>query len=572
MKGATLNMSTFIKRLSIIFFIIVMIVSFVFLSRGYELPHYTNDELYKEQSWTLKMDGQLINKDAQIPMNWQADDITQITLSTTLTYKPNSNDLPCAFISLNHMYCQVFLDDKEIYSYTHSTTPHLTKTPGNIYAIVPLDNDCTGKELRIEIIPTMSTGLVYSLEDVSFGDFPTVIRQTFIHDLPRIILTVVILFCGCVLTIISLFMYTTKFSKQLWHIGIFAILFSIYNTSEGLFVIYMVSNPYFMHLINLFVFALLPIPLLCFYQERINHKLNKTYHIVLIMLIANVTVQPILHFFRLCDLRQMLPVTHLMYALTLILILFSIFSMKDKNRQHFLAIETITLAVGAIIDGLSFYFNFRIFSSNTTLLQVAVLIVLLMEGIYMLHGMKNAHEENLKNVFYKKLAYKDALTNLKNRVAFNDDINKITSGIHHFDKMICMSVDINGLKIVNDTMGHLSGDTLIKTTADFLQQYFSSFSSIYRTGGDEFFLFMYDIDESDLTAVLQKMDEEITAYNETAYIPVSFAFGYCKYDGKNIEDCLRIADSNMYKCKNEMRSDKYTSRSNPTDAIPSSQL
>lgn len=545
-------MKLFINRLIVLFLIIVMLAAFVILSIGYELPHYSGSELYTEPVWTLISDGQPTRLDTQLPLKWQADSSSEITLSTVLTYEPNYQDFPCAFVSFSHMYSRIFLDGKEVYSYTSGSAPRSTKTPGNVYAIVPLGTGCTGKELRIEFIPALHSGLAHTLKDISFGNLPTMLRHTFFSDLPLLALTVITFFCGCLLIVASLFMPVIKFNRKLWYMGIFGILFSVYNTSESLFMIYMVSNPYFLHLINFGVFALLPIPLLGFYYNQINHKLSRIYHALHIVLLGNVVIQTILHFSGIYDLQQMLPATHLMYACTLILISISLLTIEDRGRRRFLTIETTALAAGAILDALNFYCGFRVFFSSTAFLQTGVLIVLLMEGTDMLRILKSTYEENIKSKFYKELAYTDALTQLPNRAAFNKEIAALTSGIRRFQNMICMSVDVNGLKSVNDTLGHQAGDTLIKATADFLQRYFSPFGGIYRTGGDEFFLFLYDIEEQALTDVLRKMYDDLSHYNKTASIPVSFALGYSKYDGQDLEDCMRTADSNMYKLKSEM--------------------
>ena len=186
-----------------------------------------------------------------------------------------------------------------------------------------------------------------------------------------------------------------------------------------------------------------------------------------------------------------------------------------------------------------------------------------MEGADMLQTMKKTHEESIKNMYYKEIAYQDALTKLKNRVAFNDEVEAIASGKRKFGKMICVSVDVNGLKIVNDTMGHLAGDVLIKETAGFLNRYFSACSSIYRIGGDEFFLFVYERDEEEVKAVFRVLRADVAVYNKTSSVPVWFAIGYSPYDGSHLERCIYHADANMYKCKESMRSEQYAPRSVP---------
>lgn len=564
-------MNTLFKRVLAIFLIIGTIAVFDYLSDGYDLPHYTDAKLHTESSWTVMQDGQLLDDDATLPMYWPADSTQKFTLSTTLTYEPTNPDLPCAFISLNHMYVRVFLDDIEIYTFTSSTTPNRTHSPGNAYAIVPLGSNCTGKELRIEILPTLQSGLVYALNDITFGDFTTVMRDTYLSDIPHLIMSVTLLFCGCVLVAISLSIRASKKNKQTWYIGIFAILFSIYSFTEILFTICMVSNPYFMYLANFILLAILPIPLLCFYQERTEHQMKRSYHLLIFMATVNVITQAVLHFSGQYDLRQMLPATHLVYTCALILIPVSVFSVKNRQQRNYLMIETCCLTAGGVLDALFFHLNMHPFFSYTECLQLGMLVVLLMEGVDLLRSTKETYIENLKSQFYKELAYTDALTKLQNRMAFNAKTEAISSGVYQFKQMICMSVDVNGLKPINDTFGHLAGDGLIQTVADFLQMYFSKCSDIYRIGGDEFFLYIYDTDEAHLDAMLDDLYADIAVYNVSADIPISFAIGYCNYDGTDLEQTIQTADARMYKHKAEMRSDDYTPRSTAVYADFSAQ-
>lgn len=54
------------------------------------------------------------------------------------------------------------------------------------------------------------------------------------------------------------------------------------------------------------------------------------------------------------------------------------------------------------------------------------------------------------------------------------------------DDFVYASIDVNGLKVVNDEIGHAAGDELIKGAADCMTKAFASYGKVYRTGGDEF--------------------------------------------------------------------------------------
>lgn len=89
---------------------------------------------------------------------------------------------------------------------------------------------------------------------------------------------------------------------------------------------------------------------------------------------------------------------------------------------------------------------------------------------------------------YKKLAMNDVVTDTKNRLAFNTDIENIT-GIHDVAIVV---IDANNLKRINDTLGHIAGDTVIFSLASHLKETFKNSGTVYRMGGDEFAVVMLD--------------------------------------------------------------------------------
>lgn len=67
-------------------------------------------------------------------------------------------------------------------------------------------------------------------------------------------------------------------------------MLAVYTANVSLLDIYMVSNPYFIHLTNFFTLAMLPIPLVHFYQEQVINKLQNVYQISSVLRITNVAV------------------------------------------------------------------------------------------------------------------------------------------------------------------------------------------------------------------------------------------------------------------------------------------
>ena len=136
-----------------------------------------------------------------------------------------------------------------------------------------------------------------------------------------------------------------------------------------------------------------------------------------------------------------------------------------------------------------------------------------------------------------ELTKKDALTGLLNRQAFESDIEKNPEEI-----TAVFSIDMNGLKVINDEQGHAAGDEAIVTLAMCLMRSLKSRESGYRIGGDEFAVVCRRISRDEMMALKGRIEERV---EETEY---SCSIGYSYDDGaeKTIPAMLRESDEMMY--------------------------
>ena len=146
------------------------------------------------------------------------------------------------------------------------------------------------------------------------------------------------------------------------------------------------------------------------------------------------------------------------------------------------------------------------------------------------------------------ICYHDQLTGLYNRRFFEEELKRIDTS-RNFPIGIMM-IDINGLKLINDAFGHISGDNLIKMVSDLIKIELRSDDIIARIGGDEYSIILSNVSESDLIALKTRIE----ASAKTKYIqgvPVSLAIGYAlKYDEKiDISQIENSADVMMYQDK-----------------------
>lgn len=161
----------------------------------------------------------------------------------------------------------------------------------------------------------------------------------------------------------------------------------------------------------------------------------------------------------------------------------------------------------------------------------------------------------------KKTLNTDTLTGIANRHAFYEDSAGYTEGVIR-ENLVLVTLDINGLKTVNDRSGHAAGDNLIKATAEVLTEAFSKYGNIYRTGGDEFVAILSCSDE-EADRLSEVLKAAIIMHCEKTGINVSVSMGIAIWNQNmemNFFELEKLADANMYKNKNEYYHDSGIDR------------
>lgn len=142
----------------------------------------------------------------------------------------------------------------------------------------------------------------------------------------------------------------------------------------------------------------------------------------------------------------------------------------------------------------------------------------------------------------KALNATDLLTGVMNRNALDDRLSEMDGApADAACRMGVVFADMNGLKYVNDNLGHAAGDLLLKNAAMILKSTFAD-GEIYRVGGDEFLVLLPETDEAGLRQKVADIKKKAELFEN-----VSFAAGYCLLDRVcDIRRALTEADARMY--------------------------
>lgn len=158
-------------------------------------------------------------------------------------------------------------------------------------------------------------------------------------------------------------------------------------------------------------------------------------------------------------------------------------------------------------------------------------------------------EQQIREKELWEVASTDPLTGCYNRLQAEKHMKEVLDSQYPF--VICF-VDLNGLKQVNDSLGHKMGDQYLLAVVEALAQACDGSGSLFRYGGDEFLLILLNTTVMEAASCLRKsqqwLREESKKRNYPFCMSVSYGFS-TRSDGENIATLLQIADERMYLMK-----------------------
>ena len=199
-----------------------------------------------------------------------------------------------------------------------------------------------------------------------------------------------------------------------------------------------------------------------------------------------------------------------------------------------------------------------VYLQGTLLAILIVGIYLVLATCWMMYMLTKVIKERVEK---EKLIYTsntDELTKCFNRHAYEKDINDLDLSV----EWIYISMDINGLKQVNDSYGHAAGDELICAAADCMKNSFSEYGKVYRIGGDEFVVV--------ITKNIEQFEEALRLFEHMAEewhgkfvdsMTVSYGYVFSSEEKWNsVYDIAKAADKRMYESKAKFYREKERGR------------
>lgn len=149
----------------------------------------------------------------------------------------------------------------------------------------------------------------------------------------------------------------------------------------------------------------------------------------------------------------------------------------------------------------------------------------------------------------ERLAITDNLTSLYNQRYFKQQLAQMVNSNRKQDNFALLLVDIDNFKRFNDTFGHLEGDRILKTTANFMTKPLRKTDILARYGGEEFIAILPNTDLKGAKIVAEKIRKTVAESTDVPKITVSIGVSEFPKNGRSQEEILKSADMAMYNAK-----------------------
>lgn len=546
-----------------IFFLVIMALLKV-IDNSYS---YSSSLANLEDRWTVSLNGETLASnvnlhDVDIPVINKDD---ALVLTRTIPYI--SGNSCCLYFYSKHAIVDVYVGKDLIYTFGRDIYGKYKYCPDRFNS-VSLMGSHSGNRIRVVFHGTRAASFS-SLSDFILGSRVDVLSYHLLQNSVSIFSGIFLSMLGLILIIISPYMYIYHDRElRLFFSGLTSFLLGTFILGQFGLIDMMINNPHVNNFCEYASFICIPISITG-YLFSVFPKRSRP--IFLAMFLFNIGFFIVIFLLDRANALKFSSVTTFVQASVIIQSIMAViliyrerahfFTSDDHNTTSdlFFILGILAFMFFAISD--IFIYDYHKYKSNTGGLYIygngftfgALLFVSCLIISYLFYSIYNNNYTSMKRQMVD-LAYTDPLTGLANR-ARCEQIMQVISSEHSLYTIF--SIDLNKLKVVNDTYGHQEGDRLLTGFSTILTNCFWDANLIGRMGGDEFIVILLDEQASHCTKRIHDFYALLSEWNRKEQVfQYSASYGYAySYEVPNssAQEVYMLADSRMYEMKKEHR-------------------
>lgn len=439
-------------------------------------------------------------------------------------------------------------------------------SPGNLWNVAEIPAKYSGVQIELEISMVYDASAV-TVDTIMWGTATDIVLGLFRGKLGGILVSIIMIIIGIVMLVVDLmpaFSRTRPNHSMLW-LGLYSALIGVWSMIETNILQLVVADMRILQLVNNMIMITNSMPLLLYMD--CEHKIFK-YRIMRIIGYANaifILTAVFVQLSGITDMHVVLPgaiLSMLVICVTLLIWVVIRFTRMIKKHEpvFFSALQLLGLCA-VMLSALAEFGRYTQSDhpDRAEYIRVGMFVFIVCFAISSQIETYRILEHGLKYDIISRLAYSDGLTGLGNRTAYIEQLDEYADKGSAEERLGIVFLDVNNLKIVNDSLGHDKGDELITAASRIILDSFGKHGSVYRIGGDEFCVLMpcmspqKEYEEGLLE--FQRLIEQANKESEYSY-PVQIANGFCICEALNreeIDKAVMKADSAMYENKSMLK-------------------
>jgi diguanylate cyclase (GGDEF)-like protein/PAS domain S-box-containing protein len=237
---------------------------------------------------------------------------------------------------------------------------------------------------------------------------------------------------------------------------------------------------------------------------------------------------------------------------------YAVMELFDKNIADLLG-EPLTIPVDPLAlatkDTNAMEINIPHTDGSTSIAEISILNTEWNNEACHVVSFRDITERKKTEEVLSYMAEHDFMTDLPNRVAFEkhmtESIKRARTGREH---MAVLYLDLDNFKLINDTLGHDSGDALLKEISKVLKRSIRQGDTVARLGGDEFAIILNGLRKTEYAGrvaqtILNELEDPFDFEDKKIYSNASIGIAVYPYGGTTAVDLLKNADTAMYSAK-----------------------
>lgn len=507
---------------------------------------------------------------------WTSSDFTRINASTVYKLTPSEDGtvsivrwLPssiyendCINFNGKNIAVKVFIDDHLVYQFNEKD-PLGGGSLDSYFHHVMLSTADANKIIRIQITPGYedNSWFIADIAICSEADYTQLYLSR--YGLQFVISSVIVMI-GVLLIIIYLSTPRSFHAFNSFALGTASVFLGTWAGIETQVPMLLMSGitPEILSLDHICLYAI-PYPLMVFYSSTLAYRSRGAETCVFVADTAAAVLMAHLCITGVMDWHRTLPLYYALLMLTLACITYATLRNLRKLHVHPVTKPWDTFTRGGMlvcIAGVLVEFFVYVFGAHpgvdaAAFLRVSFLVMqLILFAGFIVTGARNSQLAG-ETEAVRRLAYVDPLTGIGNRTAFDRALDRLNDekDAGKKDRLVAC-LDVDNLKLMNDTQGHDAGDAYLRTAADLITDAFGEVGECFRVGGDEFDVIIADKDISPAYKLalerLRELEARHNAIPENAEIHISC--GGCKLsetESGSFREAIKTADQRMYEDK-----------------------